>query len=722
MARRAGRSVRGEIQLSPVSQRLLTGLCAAALTGALAGCGTVQKLAQPRPAPAPLSIAETRAPSLQRPAESGGPLADIQATQDDIAALVPAEPIDVALPPQPLPQLINTVFGDILKTPYAVGPDVAQRTDIVALRGVSGMSKRDFFRLVQVALKNYGVRVYIHDRVVNIVADTASNGPPPIVLKGQPGANTDAAQPASQLFEAHSIEVGALVALMSDVFPQAGNLTFSADAVSNTVVVTGGPRDVAAAVSVLQQLDQPQFSGSSVFRAQPVFWSADSLAKSLQDALRAEGYRVSGAPGTPRSVLVMPFASVNQVLVFARDPAVLTRARAWIDKLDQPAAFSGGSGTFIYQVQNIDARSLSELVSDESDHSAGPAQPTAAAAAPGSPPANAPSSLSGGGGGSYKGGRLIVDPTGNRILFNGAAEDFAQLRSLLVALDVPLKEVLVEVTIAEVTLTDQTQLGLEWFFQHSMKGGVLSGGTQGGLGIGKNGLTLNFNRSDLQASFDAFASNNNVNILSRPRLVARSGSEAHIQVGTDVPIITSQMNSPTSTAGSTDILQSIQYRSTGIILHIKPVVYGEDQVNLEITQEVSSEQDNPNAAIGSPLILNRNVATELSLADGSTAVLGGLIDTSYTKGNSGIPLFKDVPLLGQGFRTDTVSANKTELVMLVTPHILRDSDQMSRWANRYSDEMDAAFKVGKGWSRTLTPYDSRKDLKVPASKAASAAP
>ncbi|HEY5409402.1 MAG TPA: hypothetical protein VIJ94_01630, partial [Caulobacteraceae bacterium] len=151
-----------------------------------------------------------------------------------------------------------------------------------------------------------------------------------------------------------------------------------------------------------------------------------------------------------------------------------------------------------------------------------------------------------------------------------------------------------------------------------------------------------------------------------------------------------------------------------IILHIKPVVFGDHHVNLEITQEVSSEQDNPNAAIGSPLILDRNVSTELSLDEGATAVLGGLIDTNYTKGNSGIPFLKDVPLLGQAFRTDTVSANKTELILLVTPHILRNQDDMSRWASQYTTEMNAAFRIGvsPSWSRILTPYAARKDLSI----------
>ena len=310
--------------------------------------------------------------------------------------------------------------------------------------------------------------------------------------------------------------------------------------------------------------------------------------------------------------------------------------------------------------------------------------------------------------GVFMGGRVIVDQPGNRILFTGTAEDFTELRKLLIALDTPQKQVLVEVTIAEVTLTDQTNLGLEWFFNHSMSNGVLTGGTLNGLGIGTSGLNLNYtaawNGLSIQAAFNAFASNNKVNILSRPRLVARSGSEANIQVGTDVPIITSQANSPTQQQGNTQILQTIQYRQTGTILHIKPVIYGDNRVDLVITQEVSSQQANTNAAVPSPTILDRNLTTQLSLADGATAVLGGLMDDDYTKGNSGIPGLKDIPILGAATRTDTVSGNKTELVMLVTPYILQEGDDMSHWAGRYSAEMNAAFRVGRGWSYTLTPF------------------
>ena len=141
-----------------------------------------------------------------------------------------------------------------------------------------------------------------------------------------------------------------------------------------------------------------------------------------------------------------------------------------------------------------------------------------------------------------------------------------------------------------------------------------------------------------------------------------------------------------------------------MILRIKPIVYGDNRIDLQISQEVSSQQPNPNTAIGSPLILNRDVTTQLSLQEGATAVLGGLIDNSYTKGNSGIPVLKDIPVLGAAFRVDTVSGNKTELVVLVTPYIIRNADEMTRFTRTYASDMNSTFRVGHGRSYTLTGW------------------
>lgn len=678
---------------------------------ALAGCASARSAASPAAGPTltgtPLA-ARLGAARGAAPAVAGS----VAATPAMIDALVPADPVDVTLPPQPLPQLINTVFGAVLELPYAMGPGVGDRTDTVSLRTAPGMTKRSLFRQVQAMLDGYGLKVRIRDGAVQIVA--AGDPTDALTLSGRAEPQTpEAARRLTQVYRASAVAPEALTTLMADVFPQTGDIGFSADPAADSVTVSGSARQVATALSVLEALDQPRFAGVSVVRAQPVYWSAESLAAALRDSLGAEGFRMSDSPMSARSVFVLAVPGANQLLVFARDPAALQRARTWISQLDRPEALGGRVTTFIYQVRNTDAATLADLVTAARGQ-ADATRPALQAGQPGQPPLdtaalNEASAVVTGGFGE---GRLAVDDSGNRIVFTGSADDFMDLRSLLVALDTPRPQVLVEVTVAEVTLTDETRAGLEWFFTNSMSNGVLAGGTKGGLGLGTGGLSLKFTGVDVQAQFNAFASNNQVNILSRPRLVARSGDEARIQVGTDVPIITSRANSPTSTGGSSDILQTIQYRQTGVILRIKPVIYGDGRVDLQITQEVSSQQPNSNAAIGSPLILNRSVTTRLSLDEGATAVIGGLIDDSYTKGNSGIPFLKDIPLVGAPFRVDSFSAGKTELVILVTPHILRDGDDIAAWTQRSTTEMNAAFAVGRGSAYTLTPFSGGQGLVV----------
>jgi general secretion pathway protein D len=322
-----------------------------------------------------------------------------------------------------------------------------------------------------------------------------------------------------------------------------------------------------------------------------------------------------------------------------------------------------------------------------------------------SPTANATAQSNSGMGttsGQFLGGRLITDPTGNRILFTGVAGDFAQLRSLLQTLDVPAPQVVIEVMIAEVTLTDGTDLGVELFGRATRGDGIWSGGTEG-LGLGGDGLLATFVGPDFRAAINASASNNKVNILQRPQLVTRSGGTARFQVGTDVPILASQRATDSSSGGlGTDVLQNIQYRQTGVILDLKPTVYG-DRVDIQISQEISAA-DAPPAGISSPIIRNRSLTTQISIADGWTGVLGGLVSNSYSKSNSGIPFLKDIPLLGSAFQTNSVDGDRTELLILITPRIIRSDEDMSDLAESYSRDMNAAFRTGRGWSYTLTPF------------------
>jgi len=263
------------------------------------------------------------------------------------------------------------------------------------------------------------------------------------------------------------------------------------------------------------------------------------------------------------------------------------------------------------------------------------------------------------------------------LLFRGAARDWQRLRPLISEMDTPTPMVLVEVTIAEITLSDQRDLGVEGLLEEldlgSFTGNV---STVGGLGLGGSGLTATFdNPNDARLVLNAFRSSERVSILSRPHLLVKSGSQASIDVGTEVPIITSQASTEANVGGGgegADILQEISFRETGVLLNVTPIVRGRGVVDLQIEQEVSEAQQTETSNINSPSIFTRSISTELTARDGRALLMGGLISENRTDGTSGVPGLSRIPLFGRLFRTEGRNATRTELVLMLIPYVLPD--------------------------------------------------
>jgi len=287
-------------------------------------------------------------------------------------------------------------------------------------------------------------------------------------------------------------------------------------------------------------------------------------------------------------------------------------------------------------------------------------------AAPNAVQPNAPVESYSSGGGK----KLVVDTVRNAILFQGLPEEWARLLPILQEVDQPSKIVMVEVTVAQISLSDTERFGIEWLLAHVGIDG-LSGTlkTAGGLGISGSGLnyTLN-NGGQTRALLNAFAQNDKITVLSTPRLMVKSGEGATIQVGDEVPIVTSQSSSSgTQIEGNTAILQQIQYRSTGIQLQVKPIVHAGNRIDLEISQSVSSSSGSDN---NTPTISNRSIQTKLTLNDGSSVLLGGLISTTIDQQDRGIPLLKDIPVLGSLFKVQSTAQTRNELIIVITPYVV----------------------------------------------------
>jgi general secretion pathway protein D len=296
---------------------------------------------------------------------------------------------------------------------------------------------------------------------------------------------------------------------------------------------------------------------------------------------------------------------------------------------------------------------------------------------------------------------VVVNAATNTLIFKGNSEEHTQILNLLQELDKPTKAALIELTVAEVDLDANVSLGIDMLSSEMLKQGsfnVLSGGTYG--------LAIKYlapGSTTAQDAIHALVTENRAKVLSSPRIMARNGETATIQVGQQVPIVTSQLGtaaSSTGTGSSPNLLTAVQYKDVGIILKVKPVIYTGDRIELEVYQEVSDATSTSTGVTTSPTINTKKVETRLALKDGSTVMLGGLISNSQKASEQGVPYLKDIPWLGQLFRTNTTKDVQQELIILITPYtILDDHDahtitdafrnQLGSWAYRRDKDAPA---------------------------------
>jgi general secretion pathway protein D len=314
---------------------------------------------------------------------------------------------------------------------------------------------------------------------------------------------------------------------------------------------------------------------------------------------------------------------------------------------------------------------------------------------------------------------LIVDGPRNALIFQGDPAEWERLLPLIRQMDKEARQVMIEMTIAEVTLDDNEEFGVNWFAKanHGRFNGNINFGTLPAVGAAaSSGLSYLIDvAGQSRALLKAFADDQRVTILSTPRLMVKSGEEGRIDVGTEVPIITSRNTSPQQTEGTTSLLQSIQYRKTGIILSVKPTVYSDDRVDLDLSQEVSEalplgEGDN----LGSPSIFNRTVETSLSLRDGGSSIIGGLMSTRNTSSGNGIPYLKDVPLIGNLFKSHSRRKNKTELVLMIVPYIIGSDKRANELTRAIGNELELLELPLPRESLPLPVPSTRKPLLSPA--------
>ena len=294
-----------------------------------------------------------------------------------------------------------------------------------------------------------------------------------------------------------------------------------------------------------------------------------------------------------------------------------------------------------------------------------PAAVPSAAEAP--PPATEPLSAETGAGGAAENRiRIIANRRNNALLIYATPSEYAVIEGMLRKIDIIPLQVMIEATIAEVTLHDQLQYGTQFFFRIAHVAETL--GSQPVFPENFPGFALSKAPNFI---LKALADITKVRVLSAPQLLVLDNEPARLQVGQQVPVLTGTATS--TLAAGAPIVNSIDYHATGVIMQVTPRVNSGGLVTLDIAQEVSDvAPPAPNTAVGSPTFSDRVVRTRVAVQDGQTVGMAGLIRDTSTEENSGVPFLKDIPFLGTFFSTQANTRSRTELLVLITPHVVHD--------------------------------------------------
>ncbi len=283
--------------------------------------------------------------------------------------------------------------------------------------------------------------------------------------------------------------------------------------------------------------------------------------------------------------------------------------------------------------------------------------------------------------------RIVADPATNSLVIYGTAQEFQNVKNILKELDIVPRQVLLDVLVAEVTLKNNESLGVDYEIMANRPASIFGQkfGSAGAIrslgslfpsnGQFGNGVTAIFGNGDIRALITALASDSRAKILSSPSVLATDNRPARIQVGSEEPIptgtITAAVGNPTVSSSTT-----IQYRNTGRIVTIIPQVNSAGLVNLQILAEVS--QRGANVIVGTdtfPAFDTRQAETTAVVQDGDTLAIGGIIADNRSHSRNGIPYLMDLPVIGRLFGTTTDDLTRTELIMLITPHVIRNREQ-----------------------------------------------
>lgn len=458
----------------------------------------------------------------------------------------------------------------------------------------------------------------------------------------------------------------------------------------NLIILAGTSREVQVLLRTIETFDLDWLEGMSVGVYPLVHVGVDTMAEELDNIFRSD------ADGPLAGLIqLVPIKRLNALLVITPRSAYLERVKEWIERLDRTSAT--GKTLYVYHLDYSKAAEASLLLNEVFGTNKSGREESGGRVAPGleaveikssgktsetaSAEVTKPASEALPADQSRLGGKptisenidvnIIPDEVNNSLLILASPQDYRLIEAALTRIDIPPLQVLIEATIVQVSLTDELRFGVQWFLRNGDTSAVLSRGRSISGDAAFPGFAFILDTINVKAVVDALEAVTTVRVISSPQVVVLDNKTAEFQVGDEVAIATQVRQS--TTTDDAPLVSTVEFRDTGVILNVTPRVTAGGAVSMEIDQEFSTVTEG--ATELTPTISQRRIASSISVNSGETVVLGGLISENTTKTRSGVPVLSRIPVLGALFGSRETDTTRTELMILISPRVIRDETE-----------------------------------------------
>jgi general secretion pathway protein D len=603
------------------------------------------------------------------------------------------------------------VMAEMMKINYIIDPRVR---GIVNIHTSGQISSEEVFPIFQALLKLNGATAVKRGLIHEIVpfGDAKKLYVPPVMTR-EAGKKMDGEKYVIQIIPLKYIAVSEVAKMVKPFLSDGADIV---EQPSHNILILGDiSSNVRKCLDLIDLFDVDIFADMRVRIYPVVNADVNEIAKEMERIFSS--LEVSLKSGRGVGITFTPIGRINSLLVVSSIPGIFNKVEAWLKELDRVPGEGTQLSVFVYYVQNGKAKDLADVLKQiytsargaKVDFKEKVVTPAPVAAAPGPrgvrpaptpvPVPSPPQSPSESGGVPEGEISIVVDETTNALIIRAYQRDYRAIMETIKKLDIYPKQVLIEVLLAEVTLTDAYRYGLEWsVFTDSFE----KGGSQWNYSIGAGGTAQAAITSGLRytlesagrlmAAIHASASDNRLKVVSSPTLLASNNKEARIQIGSSQPILTNTYTT-TGTATPGVVEGTIEYKDIGIILTVTPRISDGKLVTLDVAVESSTVAKTTLGNLAEvPYFGKKTAKTTLSIMEGQMIVIGGLIEDRKTQTTEGVPFLSKIPVLGGlfGYKTDQV--DKTETVLFLTPHVITDLDESNRVTQEIRQKMFAIRK------------------------------